>query len=265
MHEYDVALKSFLRGGREALLALFPVTLDRWHNVELPEVRNRRVDLLGESADGRLLHIELQSSHDPQIALRMMEYSLAIRRQFGRFPEQIVLYVGEAPLRMTGGLSGPNVSFVCKVIDIRKLDGERLLASERIEDNVMAVLAWVNNQREAVRRIPGRIAEVEPAERGRALTGLTMLAGLRKLEEVIEQEASQMPLLDDILDNKVLGREFKRGLHDGEMTVLVRLAEKRFGPLSTALRERLAEMSIPELEAAALRLLDARSVEELLG
>ena len=33
----------------------------RWHNVELPKVGQLRVDLLGETADGELIHIELQS------------------------------------------------------------------------------------------------------------------------------------------------------------------------------------------------------------
>ena len=58
----------------------------RWHNAELPKVEQIRVDLLGETADGELIHIELQSTNDPLTALRMMEYSLRVYRLFGRFP-----------------------------------------------------------------------------------------------------------------------------------------------------------------------------------
>ena len=261
VHEYDTALKSLLKHGRESFFALTSAAVDHWHNVEMLAVSNRRVDLLGEASDGRLIHIELQSTNDPNMALRMLEYCAAIGRQFGRFPEQVVLYVGEAPLRMTGSLSGPNFKFECRIVDIRELDGERLLESDRIEDNVIAVLARVNDRRETIKHILSRIAAGDPAERGRMLAAFIMLAGLRRLEEVIEQEASQMPLLDDIMDNKVLGREFKRG----ELAVLIRLAEKRFGSVPAEVRQRLAGMSIPQLESAALRLLDARSVEELLG
>jgi len=96
MQEYDVALKSFLCNGRESLLALTSVVVERWHNVELPEVRNLRVDLLGEGADSRLIHIELQSTHDATMALRMLEYSAAVYRKFGRFPEQIVIVCRES-------------------------------------------------------------------------------------------------------------------------------------------------------------------------
>jgi hypothetical protein len=67
----------------------FPIT--RWHNAELPQVRNPRVDLLGETADGRLVYIGLQSTNDPDMVLRIAEYAWAIYRKFGQFPKQIVL------------------------------------------------------------------------------------------------------------------------------------------------------------------------------
>lgn len=106
MHEYDTALKTFLRNGPETLAGVTSVPVAHWHNVELPEVHNRRVDPLGESADGRLVHIELQSTNDPNMAVRTLEYSAAVFRRFGRFAEQVVLYVGEPALKMTASLSG---------------------------------------------------------------------------------------------------------------------------------------------------------------
>jgi rhodanese-related sulfurtransferase len=288
MHEYDTALKTFLRQGRESLRALTGCAVDRWHNVELPEVSSLRVDLLGESADDRLIHIELQSTNDPRMALRMLEYCAAICRRFDRFPEQVVLYVGGAPLRMTGSLRGEALRFDCRIVDIRELDGERLLESERIGDNIIAVLARVRDEREAVKRILSRIAEADPGVRSSALAGFLLLAGLRQIEDVIEQEVSRMPLLDDILDNKVLGREFRRGLeqgleqglqqglqqglhqgrnrgrHDGELALLLRQIDRRFGAVPAPLRERLTRMSESEIEAVGLRLLDARNIDELL-
>jgi hypothetical protein len=79
--------------------------------VELPRVQQTRVDLLGESAHQEpLIHIELQSTNDPQVPLRMAEYSLRLYRKFQRFPRQIVLYVAEAGMRMTSVRSIPNAS-----------------------------------------------------------------------------------------------------------------------------------------------------------
>src|SRR2546426_4034897 len=112
---------------------------------------------------------------------------------------------------MESELRGPDVWFRYRAIDIRDLDGDRLLESEQVGDNVIAILARLRDHRDAVRRIVERIAGLSAAERQTALAQLLILAGLRHLEIAVEQEARKMPLLNDILDNKVLGREFKRG------------------------------------------------------
>jgi Domain of unknown function (DUF4351) len=77
---------------------------------------------------------------------------------------------------------------------------------------------------------------------------------------VVEREARKMPILNDILDNKVLGREFKRG----ELTVLRRQIEKRFGAIPSWAEERLAGRSPADLEDLSVRVLDAQSLEDLL-
>jgi hypothetical protein len=62
----------------------------------------------------------------------------------------------------------------------------------------------------------------------------------------------------------VLGREYKRGLQEGELTVLRRLIEKRFGAVPNWVEERLAGRSAAELEELSVRVLDAESVEDLM-
>jgi len=101
---------------------------------------------------------------------------------------------------------------------------------------------------------------------------LLILAGLRRLEDVVEQEVRKMPVLIDILDNKVLGREFKRGLEEGkiegkvegELTALRRLLEKRFGNLPAWVDDRLVGRSAAELVELIVRAIDAPTLEDLL-
>jgi hypothetical protein len=59
----------------------------------------------------------------------------------------------------------------------------------------------------------------------------------------------------------VIGREYRRG----EVSLLRRLIEKRFGALPAWVDERLQQRSIPELEDLGVRLFDVHSLEELLG
>jgi hypothetical protein len=97
---------------------------------------------------------------------------------------------------------------------------------------------------------------------------LLTISGLRNLEEVVQQEVRKMPLYIDIMENKVLGPAYKRGLEEGEvkgeLTILRRLVEKRFGPLPAWAEERLTAKSTTELEDLSLRVLDATTLDELL-
>jgi hypothetical protein len=270
MQEYDVALKVLLQSpARSTLSELTGMAIAKWLDVELPKVQNLRLDLLGETVDGELLHLELQSTNNSAMALRMAEYCLGVYRLLGRFPRQVLLYVEEAPLRMPTVLRGRRLDFSYAAVDVRNLDGEALLESEEVSDNVIAILAHLRDHQEAVRRIVGRIARLEPAARASVLEQLFILAGLRRLEEIVEREARKMPIYIDILENKVLGREFKKGLQEGrqegELAILRRLIEKRFASLPAWAEQRLAGASTEQLEGLATRVLDAASLEELLG
>jgi|SRR5947209_6000660 len=117
------------------------------------------------------------------------------------------------------------------------------------------------------------------------------------MEELVEEEARKVPILKDISDHKVLGREYKRGKEEGKqegkaegklegkaegklegklegkqqgaheeaLAILRRLLEKRFGPLPTGAMDRLSSQTVPELEELTLRLLDARNLADLLS
>ncbi len=187
MHEYDTTLKLLLQGSAErSLRELTGAAIARWLNVELPEIGNRRADLLGETAYGELIHIELQGQNDGAMPLRMAEYCLRIYRKLQKFPRQIVLYVGKGRLRMASELVGPRQSFRYDLIDIRKIDGQALLASGQVGDNVIAILTRLRSHKKTVQEVIRRVAELEDDPREFYLRALLELAGLRGLEELVE-------------------------------------------------------------------------------
>jgi len=81
-----------------------------------------------------------------------------------------------------------------------------------------------------------------------------------------------MPILNNILDHEVLGREYKRGLQqgrqegvqEGELILLRSLIEKRFGPLPKWADEKLSKLSEKEVKELGLRLFDVAAIEDLL-
>jgi Domain of unknown function (DUF4351) len=106
---------------------------------------------------------------------------------------------------------------------------------------------------------------------------LSILAGLRKLDEAVQEGIQRMDDLRElILNNAVLGPGYKRGLEEGELkgelkgklegelTVLRRLLQRRFGAIPQWAEERLNRKGIEDLEALSVRILDATSLEQLL-
>ncbi len=233
--------------------------------------------MLGETETGELVHIELQSSNDSEMALRMLQYCIDVLRSLRRHPTQILLYVGDTRANMEATLRGPRLDYSYRLVDVRELDGERLLRSERVDDNVddniVALLTRLSNTRQAAHQVLRRIAGLEAGERRSALDRLLILAGLRKaLGKVLEEEVTKVPILNDIRDHELFGREYKKGREEGrqegrqegELVILRRLLEKRFGSVPAAATERLSKLSAKELEELSVRVLDARSLEDLL-
>jgi predicted transposase YdaD len=277
MHEYDVALKLLLQASTDSILRqVTGVSVARWLNTEMPQVQTSRADLLGATVDDNLVHVELQSSNDPDMALRMAEYALRIYRQFRKFPKQIVLYVGEPQLRMTASLSEPDsikpdFAFQYTLIDIRDLDATELLASSHIEDNLLAILTRLQDRAATVRQILGRIAKLEEPARRAAFARFLIISGLRRLAAAVKEEAQKMPILNDILDHEVIGPAILQGRQEGRQEgrregrheMLGRLLEKRFGPIPAWVEPRLANLSAAELDSVAVRVFDISHLEEL--
>ena len=122
MHEYDTVLKRLLEKSHQRLTGERVV---RWLPTELPKVQNLRVDLLGETADGELIQIEVQSTNQTGMGLRMLEYLVHVNRLYGRVPRQILLYVGRERLRMDSQYRWADGEARFTLIDMRRWTASR--------------------------------------------------------------------------------------------------------------------------------------------
>jgi predicted transposase YdaD len=282
MADYDGTLKLLLRkSAHVALRGVTGVPIEKWLDSELPDPRSLRADLLGETAGRTLVHLELQSWNDPEMAFRMAEYGLGIYRVHNRLPQQFCLYVGRPRMCMPDALEGPGVAFKYTLIDVRELDGEELLASPQIGDNLIAILTRLRDHRGAIRQIATRVAELPQGVREEALIHLYTLAGLRRMAPLVREEIRKMPVYIDLSENEVLGPPYlkgkaegreegkeegkEEGRKDGELTILRRQIQKRFGTLPAEAEKRLVAKTSAELEQLSERLLDAASLDELLS
>jgi hypothetical protein len=175
------------------------------------------------------------------------------------------------------------LNFRYDVVDVRDMDGEALVESEFISDNILAVLARTGDRAGAIRRIIGKIGRLEPGRREDAIRKLLILSGIRGLEKTVTEERNRMPVTFDIMDNEVLGPVIREGIRqgleqglaegreqgleqgqaEGSRRIMRVLLEKRFGMLPAWVNQRLASCTDSQTDDLALRLLDAKSLESL--
>ncbi|MBS1826545.1 MAG: DUF4351 domain-containing protein [Acidobacteria bacterium] len=287
--EYDVSLKLLFRRSKGvAIQRLLGGKVTEWLNVELPRVRNRRVDILARTEDGSIASLELQSRNVSAMAHRQASYYLDLHGLLGQHIRQIVLYVGAEPMKMPHTFRTPVLSFRYELVDIRSLDGEALLASKDLGDAMLALLAGVDRERVGQRVWP-EIEEMEAGAREDAITELLLISGLRRQEDwVLERVRTLMPLsFDVVMKNKVLGPMVRRklaeqrqramesgreegleegmekGRQEGELAMLRRYLESRFGPIPTEVEQKLAKASERQLNKLADRAFTASSLDEV--
>jgi hypothetical protein len=88
-------------------------------------------------------------------------------------------YLGKEPTRIRDWIKSEHMSFRFRLIDIRELDGDALAEHGSLGDAMIAILATVRSEREAIRRVLDRIAKPKDEERELAVEQLAILAGLR--------------------------------------------------------------------------------------
>ncbi|KJR41735.1 Transposase (putative), YhgA-like protein [Candidatus Magnetoovum chiemensis] len=225
--EYDITVKSLIKNApNEFLKMLIGNKSVKFIDTELPTTKVRRPDLLLMTEDGEIFHIELQSRNDIDIVIRMLEYFILVWIIYKKFPKQILLYIGDKPLTMKDSLmvasdlvKDYSMIFRYKVIDIKEIDCQRLLKSDKIEDVVLSLLCRSVNIDDTVSSIVGRLSQLPPKDRRDYVSKLLYLADLRKVYDKVKKEVSRMPVTLDIEESGIYKEALligeKRGLMEG--------------------------------------------------
>ena len=269
--KFDITLRNLTATGSPALIAMVSgARVVERLPTEFPEARDRRVDTLLRLDDGRILHLEWQTGHDPAMPRRMLGYWLLISDTYPDTPiHQVVIQVGGARL-VADHLEADGWIFRYRVIDSRTLDPAPLLASPAIEDAVLAVLFGdLQDLPARVRAILTRFAALAPRPRRDAVAQLLILAGLRNAAALVLEETKTMPLqfepITDPLFLDLIRKGQIEGRVEGEAAALLRLAERRFGLLPAPVRSRIMAADSTTLEAWLDRVIDAPTLDEVFA
>ncbi|MGH9848656.1 MAG: DUF4351 domain-containing protein [Blastocatellia bacterium] len=167
------------------------------------------------------------------------------------------------------------------LFDIRWLKSEYFLEGGSLSDAILAVLSTPEamTPEEVVEKVVERFGALSAKEQRDWLEKLMIISGLRGYEDLVRKEAEKMGISLDIRDNKFFQEAYavgiedglkqgieqgvERGIEEGEAAFLMRMLERRFGPLPEWAREKIEKMNRPALEEAGVRLLEAEKLEDV--
>lgn len=270
--KYDTTLKELLQAGVPGLwraLGLQPP--QELLPVEIPSVQLRKPDFVGRFDKGAIVHLEIQGDNDGKMEWRELEYYLMLYRQLGQPPIQIVVYIGCEPMKMNSRVANESLQFHYWLVDIRVFKSEHFLESDSLPDAAIALLAEPENmtKREVVAAIVAKFGNLPENERRDWLEKLMILSGLRGAEEMVREEAYKMGISLDIRDNLFYKEAFTAGVEDGiekgEVSLLRRQLERRFGSLPDWVMAQLEKADRSKLEDFGLRFVDAKQLEDVFN
>jgi hypothetical protein len=222
--QFDVSLKSLFRHSRGVMSRiLFGGPVAEWLNIEQPDVRNLRADILVRGLDGKLRHVELQTRNDPEIGLRELDYYVGFQRLLKEHVEQIVLYAGREPLSMTPAFESPSTHHKFRILDVRQMDGEDLLESDDWGDNALALLTKADRER-VIQVVEARLRRLDGEEQQEAARTFVLISGILGIEEEIGRRLKTDMI--DIMENKVLGPAIRQGIEQGRREGIEKGIEK---------------------------------------
>lgn len=170
---------------------------------DMPVTLERRPDFvvrakLEDEIDPALLHIEFQSSDDPLMHLRMLEYRGFLSRKYQTPVRQYVLYMGTERSGMVTGINQYQLNFSFSLIHLTDYGYEGFVRSSTPEEVILAILAdfGLSPANDVIQAILRRLGELYHLglRIEKQLPQLEVLAKLRNLQSLTAQTISNMPI-----------------------------------------------------------------------
>lgn len=208
----------------------------------------------------QILHIEFQTltSSKPPLPLRMLDYSVRLKRQYRCDVEQVVIFlqptISEAAF--TEEYRDRTTNHRYRVIRLWEQEPTLFLTTPALLP--LATLTRTDSPSALLAQVAEQVATIPDMEQRQNIAGCTeVLAGLRFEKDLIRQF-----LREDIMQESVIYQDI---LQQGEFKLIRRLLNRRFGELDASVIERVRSLSIERLEELGEALFDFSNVADLVA
>jgi hypothetical protein len=166
-----------------------------------------------------ILHIEFQSTIDPDMIYRFSEYHGIVLRKWKLPIRQVLIYLGEDKPVFKQELGEEEVFKGFELIDVHRFNTSELLGSQVPEVVLLAVLSDYPKERtESVLRLLlkqlKRVSKTTGAFK-KYLNQLLILSRLRKVEDLTLKITNKMPILIDIEKDTLYLQGMEKGIEKG--------------------------------------------------
>ena len=222
----------------------------------------------------QLLDRELSSDAlhaDALMAERMLEYWIRLHRRFRRPIQQVVLHLKPtaSPLARVEHLTIGRTRHHFTSLRLWEQDPAPLLADPALLP--LAVLARPPSKtpEQLLSQVRQRLQTIaDPNQRRRTTSGCQLLAGLSFSQDVIQRLLAMSILEDSSVYQYIVHKGLEQGLEQGRQqeacTLVLRLLERRCGPLQPAQRATISALPLERLEALVDVVLDFQGTNDLL-
>jgi len=211
-----------------------------------PDFLKRIIDKNGKEF---ILHLEFQTTNDPEMVYRMAEYKAFLQRKHKLYVIQFVIYLGADRPTMQTTLSEDEqiTGFVLK--DIHDFSTEKTLNSDIPEEIILSILTDYSKAdvSEVVRRIIEKLQQATKNETQlrRSIEQLLILSRLRKLDKETEKQVRAMPITYDIKTDRLYKKGRKEGKQEGISSIIKKALTQ--GILTVEQIAEMAGVSIDEV------------------
>ena len=263
------------------LAETYPREFARWLlAIEPPEIRVLKTELTLEPirADSlsllrsanRILHLEFQTLpvSRPPMPLRMLDYSVRLKRKYRCSVDQVVIFLQETTNEVAFAEEYRDDTTIhrYRVIRLWEQDSSSFLSNPALLP--LAALTKSDSPQGLLEEVAEQVASIEEIEQRQNIASCAgILAGLRFEEDLIRQLFREEIMRESVIYQSIRQAGKQEGLQEGlkqeALKLVMRLLRWRFGELEARIVAKVQVLSREQLEELTEALLDFSEVEDL--
>lgn len=259
------------------LAETYPREFARWLlAIEPPEIRVLKTELTLEPiradalsllrAANRILHLEFQTLpvSKPPMPLRMLDYSVRLKRKYRCSVEQVVIFLQETTneLAFTEEYRDDTTIHRYRVIRLWEQDSSLFLTNPALLP--LAALTKSDSPQALLEDVAEQVASIEEIEQRQNIASCAgILAGLRFEENLIRQLFREDIMRESVIYQSIRQEGKQEGLKQEALTLTMRLLRRRFGELEARIVAKVQALPREQLEELTEALFDFSEVEDL--